>query len=212
MHKQYGLAIYRLVIGYLALAAVITQFIVGLRHNNLNLTNFFSYFTIESNILAACIFIVMGKATLLKIELKQRILLRGAAVLYMTITGIVYALLLSGVDVRLGITLPWVNTMLHYIMPVAVLLDWFIDPPARRISFKAALAWIVFPVIYLGYSLVRGSITGWYPYPFLNPANRGYFGVAVVALGILIVSLGLIWVILRVRAPAKEQKGTRSKR
>lgn len=206
MHKRYGLAVYRLVLGLAAFAAVIAQLVYGLMHNDLKLVNFFSYFTIQSNILAASIFILMGKAALLGITIKQRALVRGAAVLYMTITGIVYALLLSGVDVRLGITMPWVNTVLHYIMPVAVLLDWFIDPPAKRISFRAALVWLAFPLVFVAYSLIRGAATGWYPYPFLNPDSHGYTGVVLISVVLLAAAVVLVWLISRVSGQLKGRK------
>jgi len=36
--------------------------------------------------------------------------------------------------------------------------------------------------------LARGAIVGWYPYPFLNPANvGGYGGVAAYVIGIMVV-------------------------
>jgi hypothetical protein len=41
--------------------------------------------------------------------------------------------------------------------------------------------------------LVRGKVTGWYPYPFLDPSNHGYFGVAVVSVCVGIMVLLLIW-------------------
>lgn len=205
MHKRYGLAFCRLVFGFAALVAIVTQFVLGLKYNNLVPVNFFSYFTIESNILAAFVFMVMGSAGILGITLKKRTLFRGAAVLYMVITGIVYASLLSGLDVDLGVTAPWINVILHYIMPIAVLLDWFIDPPDNHIPFKSALIWTTFPLLYLIYSLVRGEITNWYPYPFLNPATNGYVGVAVTAVGILIASIGLIWLISHAAGRGREK-------
>ena len=94
-------------------------------------------------------------------------------------------------------TLPWVNIALHYVMPAAVLIDWFMDLPNRRMQFKRALVWLVFPALYLVYSLVRGEAIGWYPYPFLDPANNGYEGVAVASIGILLGMLALTWLLTK---------------
>ena len=45
----------------------------------------------------------------------------------------------------------------------------------------------MFPLLYLVYVLIRGSIIGWYPYPFLNPAQAGgYGGVTLYSLGICV--------------------------
>ena len=48
------------------------------------------------------------------------------------------------------------------------------------------LLWVLaWAMLYLVYTMLRGAAVGWYPYPFLNPANvGGYGGVAVYAVGI----------------------------
>jgi hypothetical protein len=47
------------------------------------------------------------------------------------------------------------------------------------------LVWVVF-------TLIRGAIENWYPYPFLDPANGGYGSVAVVSAGIFVGFLVII--------------------
>ena len=37
----------------------------------------------------------------------------------------------------------------------------------------------------MAFTLVRGALDGWYPYPFLDPANGGYASVAVYFVTIL---------------------------
>ena len=197
MLMRYFLASYRGFFGVLTLVAVVVQCLKGAEQDNFQLSNFFSFFTIESNILAAIILLVSAYGALAQKRSATFALVRGAAVLYMVTTGIVYALLLSGLEVSLQTTIPWVNTVLHYLMPVVLLVDWLIDPPRRRISFKQASIWLVFPVLYLGYSLIRGAVTEWYPYPFLNPDNGGYGGVAFVCVGIAAAIVGLAWAIAR---------------
>jgi hypothetical protein len=77
-----------------------------------------------------------------------------------------------------------VNTVVHTIFPLAVIADWLIDPPAQRIGARASLWWLAYPIGWLVYTMIRGPIAGWYPYPFLDPANGGYGSVAVYAVGI----------------------------
>jgi hypothetical protein len=129
---------------------------------------------------------------------------RGAVTLYMAVTGIIFALLLSGLDAGVLTAVPWDNTVLHYIMPIAVFGDWLLDRPQRRISFKRALLWLAYPVMYVAYTLVRGHFAGWYPYPFLNAADKGYVATGITSLLVAAVIAGLAWAVSRV-AYSKQQ-------
>ncbi|MDP3983614.1 MAG: Pr6Pr family membrane protein [Acidimicrobiia bacterium] len=116
--------------------------------------------------------------------------------LYMVVTGIVDNVLLVGVDV---LTPPWVDFIVHITAPIVVLADWLYDPPTTRIDLKGMVAWLAFPAVYIVYTLVRGSITDWYPYPFLDPAEVGGYGgvalyAAAIAVAFVIVGLLLRWV------------------
>jgi hypothetical protein len=58
---------------------------------------------------------------------------------------------------------------------------------------------LAFPSAYLAYVILRGADTGWYPYPFLNPAHvGGYAGVAAYALGIAATFVLAAWALLTV--------------
>lgn len=121
-------------------------------------------------------------------------LLRGAAVVYLAITGVVYALLLAGLPGQ-GVQ-PWVNTVVHQVVPVVLVLDWLLVPPARPVPLPRAWWWLVFPLLFCAYTLVRGPFVGWYPYPFLDPGPHGYGHVAVGAAGIavgFVVATLLVW-------------------
>ncbi len=48
------------------------------------------------------------------------------------------------------------------------------------------MLWLTFPSAWLLYTLVRGPVAGWYPYPFLDPAHGGYGSVALYCLAILL--------------------------
>ncbi len=140
------------------------------------LVNFFSYFTIDSNILGTLV-LLAGGAALWRAGAGAADLLRGAAALYLVITGIVYGVALAHYDTPQVI--PWVNTVVHRVTPLVFLLDWLADPPRRRIRLPRALVWLIFPELFLVYSLARGPVAQWYPYPFLDPRGHGYLYVAV---------------------------------
>jgi hypothetical protein len=51
------------------------------------------------------------------------------------------------------------------------------------------------------YSLIRGPIADWYPYPFLNPdENEGYLGVATTPITITIALIGLVLLVTKTLA------------
>jgi hypothetical protein len=144
-----------------------------------SMANFFSYFTIESNIAMTVVLLVGGVLGLMGREGVPD-LPRGAVTLYMVVTGVVYAVALSGYPL-LG-TLPWVDDVVHRLMPVVILIDWLAVPPRRQLRYAEALRWLVFPLLYLPYTLIRGAIVDWYPYPFLDPREKGYGHVVVSSL------------------------------
>lgn len=209
MHKRFFVAGYRFFFSGLVFVAIAVQFLHELNRLGHFPVNFFQFFTIQSNILAAGIFLIAGAGALLQKRNNTFALLRGAATVYMAMTGVVYVLLLSGLG-SLQTTIPWVNHVLHHIMPVVVLCDWFIDPPLRGITFKKALLWLVFPFAYLAYSLIRGHAVGWYPYPFLDPAKHGYGRVAIASACIALGAIGVVgvvaWVTRYANRPGKKRR------
>lgn len=185
---------YRALAALAVLVAIYYQVSKGLGQKSFSPTDYFSYFTELSNLFAAGIFLY-GAIRSPASRSAGVELLRGAAVVYMLTTGIVYAVLLAGHHVPY----PWVNTILHRIMPVAVALDWAIDPPRVRLQLRQTLLWMSFPLVYVAYTLIRGAIVNWYPYFFVDPNRHGgYLLVAgdclAVALGILALVAATTWV------------------
>jgi hypothetical protein len=195
MNSRSALALYRLVFSLLALAAIVVQLADLAAKDVLNPVNYFSYFTIESNLIGVAVFLI-GAATWRAPRSSTMDLARGGSVVYLTITFVVFAVLLSGTDVDTAI--PWVDTTLHKIFPIAVIADWLIDSPVARLSLRRSLVWLVYPLVWLVYTLVRGAVVGWYPYPFLNPANGGYPSVAVYVMVILAFGLLLCAIVVSV--------------
>jgi hypothetical protein len=169
--------------------ALIAIFAIGAQMRVLNdagkldIVNFLSFFTIQSNIIAIVALLLMtdrGRGP------RPRWLdwLRGAATVYLTITFVVVLLLLQDIDV--GLQLGWVDFVLHKLTPVVVVADWLLDPPVGHLSRRDAPGWLVYPLIWLAYTLIRGAVVSWYPYPFLDPANGGYGAVALTSVVILV--------------------------
>jgi hypothetical protein len=188
MDRRVVINTYRLGFALLTVIAIVVQ-AAGLQARGVLVPqNFLSYFTIQSNLIAVAVFLI-GVAWWRTPPTAVWELVRGASVLHMTITFVVFAVLLSGTDVDTAI--PWVNAVVHQVMPIAVIADWLIDPPRHRIPFTTSRRWLTFPLVWTAYTLVRGAITGWYPYPFIDPANGGYGSVAVYIVVLLLFGAAL---------------------
>ncbi len=176
---------YRALFAGLTLAAIGYQIWAAVDRGNFNAANFFSFFTIQSNLIGVAVFII-GALVMPRPSLAWD-LVRGGAAMYLTTTFFVYGILLSGLEGRLQTTEPWVNAMLHQIFPVVIVADLLLRPLVHRLDLRRSLVWTIYPLAYLAYTLVRGPIVDWYPYPFLNPDEAGgYLGVAAYCVGILI--------------------------
>lgn len=202
MNKRRLAVGYKLFFGLLGMSALVTEIVILTERGVFTAPNFFSYFTVLSNILAVVAFIGGAVIASQGIKSKQFDFFRGAVTFYMIVTGIVFALLLSGLEGVQLTAVPWDNIVLHYIIPVAIAVDWFVNRPVK-IPFKRALLWISFPVAYLAYSLIRGPIVEWYPYPFLNPANGGYGAIAVTSIAITVGGIVMIYLLSRVATKKK---------
>ena len=129
---------YRTAIGLLAFSALVTEVATLHERGRLDVVNFVSYFTVESNLLAAVAFVGGGIALTGRGEGEAAAMLRGAATLYLAITGLVFSLLLAGLEGVEFTAVPWDNVVLHYLMPVLVVLDWTSPRPRRGSRSGAA--------------------------------------------------------------------------
>lgn len=191
-------------------AAIIGQLVFSLSLEPLDvaffLTNFFSFFTILSNI-SAVLALAWGAWYLWRAERFPTwfVTAFAAAVTYMAATGIVYNTLLRGVSLDQESTLGWSNEVLHLVGPILVVGLWLLVHRRDALRWSHVFVAAVFPVVWAVYTLIRGALTGWYPYPFLNPAQPGGYGavaVYVVAIAGIIIGIDalLIWGSRRVRA------------
>ena len=180
---------------YLAFALLDTvALLVQIYYSRNVLVYLFSYFTMLSNLAAIVMFYYLAFVDEKRLAKGNFDNIRGAIVLYMSITGIVYWTLLRH-NPNLAAS-EWINMVAHGIMPIAVFASWLLFPPQIKLKIKQAFIWLIFPILYIFYTLIRGSLVHWYPYFFLNPNKVGYNGVIVytiiITIGAWFLSLILI--------------------
>jgi hypothetical protein len=182
----------------------------GVTRIEVTVTNFFSFFTIESNVFSVVILLVGAYLLLARkgADPTWFTVTRASVVTYMIVTGIVYNLLLRGISLPQGTTLPWSNEVVHLIAPIYLLLDWLFAPGRTPLRFSRIWIIILFPLAWVVYTLVRAPLvidevlhrSYWYPYPFLNPhtSQNGYlsvsFYVILIAAVVGLAGAGVIWV------------------
>ena len=197
----------RVALGVLALVAVVARLLEADGKAGFSVANFFSYFTIQSNLIAAAALIAAGVGVLSGRPTSERLdLWRGAATLYIATTGVVYSAMLAADEPSL---LRWTNLVLHYAMPIALVVDWAAVRTSAPIAFRRAVVWIAYPAAFIAYTLVRGAVVDWYPYPFVDVADRGYPAVLLTTAVLGAAMLALIWLLawttsLRAARPAVE--------
>jgi hypothetical protein len=148
----------------------------------------FSYFTIQSNliVLAAAIVVVLSP---LRDGPIWRVV-RLDALIGITITGLVYAIVLAPQVHLTGAAL--VATIgFHYISPWAAVLAWLVFGPRPRMTWATVLGAFVWPVLWLVYIFVQGAFTRWYPYPFLDVTKLGFAAALRNALFVLLIGIVL---------------------
>jgi hypothetical protein len=207
--------IYRAVGALVALFGLVAMFYTTVAGRSLAelpgvVGNFFSYFTVLTNILVLAAF----GAVWLSPESRAgrffgRPQVRTAIAIYIAVVGAVYFLILRHTWQPEG--LRWLaDAILHYATPLLFVLDWLLFVPKGRLRWANLRSWLLYPLGYAAYSLARGALTGWYPYPFIDVNALGYgrtlqnmvFFVAVfVLIGALVIAVD------RARAPGPNAEG-----
>lgn len=163
--------------------------------------NLFSFFTVQSNLIATATYLIAAIAIVRRNELGDWFrYFRGAAVLYMIVTAIVYALLLRDTPVNPNRTgFDWKNFVLHQLGPFFITCWWLLWPSRKSISAGKSLRWLIFPILWVIYTFIRASFSDWYPYPFLDPDKAGGAGgvsvyVLCITVAFLLLSQLLAWI------------------
>ena len=188
-----------------AIAAAIGWFAVALQYwlvmtgdigpDPVNRTiNFFSYFTILTNIIAAT---AMTASVLAPGSFFDRPSVRTAIATYMIVVSITYHVILRDLWDPQGWN--WVADMsLHYVTPALFALDWLLFVPKATVPWRTALLALVYPLIYMGWTLWHGSWSGFYPYPFVDISKIGLEKALINAGGMTAAFLVLCLVLIAV--------------
>lgn len=176
----------RLAMAGAIVVALTVQFVNGADRPMFSAVNFFSYFTVISNCLTAIMLLALAAKPALR-DAPRFALFRGTTTICIIATGLVYAVLLAPAAADVDVTLKWVDFVVHTLAPIIGLLDWIVDPPTQRPSVADAASWLVVPVLWLVYTMIRGPIVDWYPYPFLDPGLESTASIIVTCVGIAVV-------------------------
>ncbi|AVH57394.1 MULTISPECIES: Pr6Pr family membrane protein [Streptomyces] len=198
-------AAFRLLVALAAVAGVTIDLILG------SPLRVLSYFSIQSNVVVAIAFAASAwHAWTARRPLPGAV--TGGTLVYIVITGLVYHLILANQSGGFSMTgeadspSGWqavANQLLHTATPIAVLIDWLLLTSPTPLTVRNAATWVLYPVVYLGFSLARGAAMSpgtpdRYLYPFVDAERHGYgwvlgnaaiLGVAFCALALLTVTL-----------------------
>lgn len=148
---------------------------------------FFSFFTILTNLLVAFYFTItcFQKNNNVSAILNKPGTLTAITV-YITIVGLVYQILLRHIWQPKGLQMI-VDELLHTIIPIMVIIYWYLYESRASLSFNQIPKWLIYPLVYLIYILLRGHFSDFYPYPFVDVAKLGLSKVLINS--ILLVAL-----------------------
>jgi len=183
------------------LGGVFWQVSDRLAHGLFRPGEYFAYVTIQSSILAGIV-MAIGCLNLFRglDESRRFSLVRLSVTGFAVIVGVVYNAMLRGgaPDPRdLGYDWPVLpNELLHVWGPILILIDWLISSPGARVKIRETVWVLVYPVVWIGFTIVRGYATGWWPYPFLNPTKPA--GVSGMVTYIIVINVFLMIVAVSV--------------
>lgn len=149
--------------------------------------NLFCFFTIDSNLLVAV------TSALVALGIARGGLFRVLwldALVGIIVTGIVYQVALAGLYELHGLSL-FADTMLHKVTPLVFVVGWAVAGPRDTPSWRTVWWSLAYPLIWLAFTLPRGALTGFYPYPFVDAGALGYGQVALncVFIGLFFTAL-----------------------
>jgi hypothetical protein len=155
---------------------------------------FISFFTILANLLVALTtsFALAGTGTRIG-TLFANARVRGGVALYIAVTGAIYFFVLRTLWAPQG--LQWLaDVTLHYAVPLLYLAWWITCVEHGRLRFSDALRWLLVPLVYLIWTILRGAWLHEYPYPFVDIDALGAASVMIncALVCLLFATLGMV--------------------
>lgn len=118
--------------------------------------------------------------------------LRTDAVVLILLAGVVHFFLLRPLLDLEGWDLV-ADRLLHMVVPVVAVAGWLVFGPRGRLTTADLGPFLALPVGWLGYTLVRGAVVDWYPYPFIDVGEHGYARVLATCAGVSLLMLAIAW-------------------
>ena len=151
------------------------------------MVRYFSYFTIQTNIIVAVCFTVLlfsPNSAVGSFFSRQQTL--TAITVYIITVGLIYNTILRFTWEPAGMQ-KIVDELLHTVIPILAVIYWLVFTTKNQLQWKNILYWLIYPFAYIIYVLIRGANSGFYPYPFINTNQLGLNKVLVNSVGIAVV-------------------------
>jgi len=150
-----------------------------------------AYFTILTNALVAVVFSCVA---LNRTALRSPRVVAGV-VMSILLVGVIVFFLLRGMLVLSGGS-ALVDLLLHRVTPVGALFFWLFATRKGSLTWRDPLLWAIYPLVYFGYALARGAMSGQYAYPFIDVAVLGWartgLNAFVIAVGFLAMGYAFV--------------------
>ncbi|MBA3648587.1 MAG: Pr6Pr family membrane protein [Chitinophagales bacterium] len=154
---------------------------------------YFSYFTLDTNfIVAACCTVLLLKSNSRWIRFISNQKTLTAVTVYIVIVGIIYNLILRVLWNPEGLQ-KVIDELLHSVIPLLFFVYWLFFVSKNQLDWRDVFLWLIYPLVYTVFIMIRGNFSEFYPYPFINVKELGIHKALINAVGIafffLVVSL-----------------------
>lgn len=180
--------------------ALILQLYISLHYADSRLTaliKYLSFMTIWTNFLVAFTFtcqLIPSAGRLIRFFKEPAVL--GGVLLYIIVVALVYHLVLANIWNPKGLE-KIADEFLHSVVPLLYIFYWLLYVKKGNLSFIYCFKWLIYPLIYLVYSMIRGALTGVYPYFFLDASRLGFAvtfrNIAFVTTGYILLGIIIIY-------------------
>lgn len=189
----------RFALAALDLVALTARFIWGLGSATFEPANFFAYLTVQSNLALVVVTVLAGIAYLRGHTHRQLAAIRGAVITCVVTAGIVFGVIVhQSAQLGIRVDVPWSDVVLHWVIPVIALVDWF-AVPRPRVKYRIVLFVLGYTVVWGVLTILRGMVVEWYPYYFLDPRQlqspTEFILLSSIAFGVF-TTVGLLLVVI----------------
>jgi len=148
------------------------------------LVEFIGYFTVLSNILVAGVSATLARDP----EHDGRVwrVVHLATLVGIAVTAVVHWFFLRPILDLTGSSYV-VDKLLHVVVPLLFVVVWVAAGPRRQTTRAEVLPMLVWPALWGAYTLVRGSVADFWPYPFMDVDELGWGHVLLNLAGVAVL-------------------------